>query len=156
MVKIVLRKTGFCLSACETSETELCKVDLLSEKKLIENDFLSVFLQNLKTENFNYTPCRFKISLFNKNYDDIVNILRSGAISGIKAIENIQNSGFPDLSLKFVNDPKQKFYLALQSGKLEEASAAADLLKDKLYYDKLAEKAMLIGKLNVIYNKIGC
>ena len=34
MVKIVFRKTGFCLSACETSETELCKVDLLSEKKV--------------------------------------------------------------------------------------------------------------------------
>ena len=51
MVKIVFRKTGFCLSACETSETELCKVGLLSEKKLIENDFLSVFLQNLKKFN---------------------------------------------------------------------------------------------------------
>jgi coatomer protein complex subunit alpha (xenin) len=81
--------------------------------------YVSDALQNIKTENFNYTQCRFKISLFNKNYDDVVNILRSGAVFGMKAIENIQTSGFPDLSLKFVNDPKQKFYLALQSGKLE-------------------------------------
>jgi len=111
--------------------------------------YLSDSLQNIKTENFNYAEVRFKISLFNKNYDDVVNILRSGVIHGLKAIENIQNAGFPDLSLKFVNDPKQKFYLALQSGKLEEASSAADILKDKIYYDKLAEKAMMMGKLNV-------
>jgi len=54
--------------------------------------------------------------------------------------------------LKYVNDPKQKFSLALQSGKLEEAMAAADILKEKIYYEKLAEKAMGVGKLNVIFN----
>jgi coatomer protein complex subunit alpha (xenin) len=111
--------------------------------------YLSDSLQNMKTQTFNYTEVRFKISLYNKNYDDVVNILRSGAIFGLKAIESIQNAGFPDLSLKFVKDPKQKFHLALQSGKLEEASAAADILKEKIYYEKLAEKAMMIGKLNV-------
>lgn len=80
--------------------------------------FLSDAQQNIKTENLNYTQIRFKLSLFNKNYEDIVQILRSGAIQGRKAIEDIKNAGFPDLSLKFVNDPKQKFNLALQSGKL--------------------------------------
>lgn len=81
--------------------------------------YMSDAQQNIKTENLNYTQIRFKLSLFNKNYDDIVQILRSGAIQGIKAIEDIKNAGFPDLSLKFVNDPKQKFNLAIQSGKLE-------------------------------------
>jgi coatomer protein complex subunit alpha (xenin) len=119
--------------------------------------YLSDAQQNLRTENFNYMDVRFKISLFNKNYDDVVNILRSGAIYGLKAIENIQNAGFPDLSLKFVNDPKQKFDLALQSGKLEEAMAAADILKQKPYYEKLAEKAMLIGNLSVkIFFNLDC
>ena len=112
--------------------------------------YYSDALKKLKTENFNYLNVRFKLSLFNTNYDEVVNILRSSPNIGLKTIENIQNSGFPDLSLKYVNDPKQKFSLALQSGKLEEASAAADILKDKVYYEKLAEKAMSIGKLNVI------
>jgi coatomer protein complex subunit alpha (xenin) len=88
---------------------------------MVQNGTLYVndALQNIKTENFNYIQCRFKISLFNKNYDDVLNIVKSGAVYGMKAIENIQTSGFPDLSLRFVHDPKQKFYLALQSGKLE-------------------------------------
>jgi coatomer protein complex subunit alpha (xenin) len=103
----------------------------------------------MKTQSFNYTEVRFKLSLLNKNYDDVVNILRSGAIYGLKAIENIKNAGFPDLSLKFVNDPKQKFTLALQSGKLEEALAAAEVIKDKFLYEKLGEKAMMSGKLSV-------
>jgi coatomer protein complex subunit alpha (xenin) len=111
--------------------------------------YISDSLQEMKTQPFNYTEVRFKLSLLNKNYEDVVNILRSGAIYGLKAIENIQNAGFPDLSLKFVNDPKQKFNLALQSGKLEEAVAAAEVLNNKYYYNKLADKAMMMGKLSV-------
>ena len=99
--------------------------------------------------NINYIDIRFKLSLLNKNYDDIVNILKSGNVSGLKTVENIQQAGFPDLSLKFVNDAKQKFYLALRSGKLEEAKEAADKLKEKVYFEKLAEKAMLMGKLDI-------
>jgi len=108
-------------------------------------------VRNLKTEAFNYLNVRFKLSLFNTNYDDVVNILKASPNIGLKTIENIQNAGFPDLSLKYVNDPKQKFSLALQSGKLEEAMAAADILKEKVYYENLAEKAMSVGKLNVIF-----
>jgi len=111
--------------------------------------YFSDYIRNFKTEPFNYLNVRFKLSLFNTNYDDVVNILKTSPNIGLKTIENIQNAGFPDLSLKYVNDPKQKFSLALQSGKLEEASAAADILKDKVYYEKLAEKAMSVGKLNV-------
>merc|ERR1711957_512023 len=96
----------------------------------------------MKTENFNYMNVRFKLSLFNNNYDDVVNILRTSPNIGLKTIENIQTAGFPDLSLKYVNDPHQKFSLALQSGKLEEAIAAADILKDKVYYEKIAKKMM--------------
>ena len=105
--------------------------------------------QHTESCNINYIDIRFKLNLLNKNYDDIVNILKSGNVSGLKTVENIQKAGFPDLSLKFVNDEKQKFYLALRSGKLEEAKEAADKLKEKVYFEKLAEKAMLIGKLDI-------
>jgi hypothetical protein len=64
-------------------------------------------------------------------------------------VERIQNAGFPDLSMKFVVDMKQKFNLALKSGKLDEAKEAAEKLKDKIYFDKLSEKAMIMGKLDI-------
>lgn len=99
---------------------------------------------------FNYSEVKFNMALCNKNYDEIVHYLKSGKIGGVKAIENLKLSGFPDLSLKFVNDPKQKFVLALKSGNLEEARLVADELKEKAYYNKLAEKAMLMGKLNIV------
>ena len=67
----------------------------------------------------------------------------------MKTVENIQKAGFPDLSLKFVNDSRQKFYLALRSGKLEEAKEAAEKLGEKIYFEKLAEKAILMGKLDI-------
>ena len=51
--------------------------------------------------------------------------------------------------MKFVVDPKQIFNLALKSGKLEEAKEAAETLKEKVYFDKLAEKAMMMGELDI-------
>ena len=81
--------------------------------------FYSDSLQQLKNDKFSYTECKFNLALQNKNYDDIVNILKTTTIFGKKLVENIQNAGFPDLSLNFVSDNKQKFQLALESEKLE-------------------------------------
>ena len=106
--------------------------------------------KNRSSIKFNYIEVRFNIALMNKNYDEIANILKSGEVGGLKVIENLKNSGFPDLSLKYVNDPKQKFILAIQSGKLDIAVEVADQLKEKLYYNKLAEKAMIVGRLNLV------
>ena len=89
------------------------------------------------------------MNLLNKNYENIVKTLKSGSVYGNKTVESIQNAGFPDLSMKFVVDMKQKFNLALKSGKLDEAKEAAEKLKDKVYFDKLAEKAMIMGKLDI-------
>ena len=38
--------------------------------------YFSDMLKEMKTENFNYLNVRFKLSLFNNNYDDVVNILK--------------------------------------------------------------------------------
>ena len=89
------------------------------------------------------------MNVLNKNYENIVKTLKSGSVYGNKTVESIQNAGFPDLSMKFVVDMKQKFNLALKSGKLDEAKEAAEKLKDKIYFDKLAEKAMIMGKLDI-------
>ena len=111
--------------------------------------YYSDFKMNKSSLKVNYIEIRFNIALMNKNYEDVVAILKTGQVSGLKIVEDLKNSGFPDLSLKFVTDPKQKFVLAIQSGKLEEAFAVAEQLKDKIYYNKLAEYAMLVGNLKI-------
>ena len=45
--------------------------------------YFSDSVRNLKTENFNYLNVRFKLSLFNTNYDDVVNILRTSPNIGL-------------------------------------------------------------------------
>jgi coatomer protein complex subunit alpha (xenin) len=105
--------------------------------------------QSIESEKISYVDVNFKLNLLNKNYENIVKTLKSGSVYGNKAVESIQNAGFPDLSMKFVVDMKQKFNLALKSGKLDEAKEAAEKLKDKIYFDKLAEKAMIMGKLDI-------
>ena len=105
--------------------------------------------QSIESEKISYVDVNFKLNLLNKNYENIVKTLKSGSVYGNKTVESIQNAGFPDLSMKFVVDMKQKFNLALKSGKLDEAKEAAEKLKDKIYFDKLAEKAMIMGKLDI-------
>ena len=105
--------------------------------------------QKIETQHIVYTDVAFKLNLLNKNYENIVKMLEAGNVYGNKTVESIQNAGFPDLSMKFVVDPKQKFNLALKSGKLDEAKEAAETLKEKIYFDKLAEKAMMMGKLDI-------
>ena len=105
--------------------------------------------QSIENQRISYVDVAFKLNLLNKNYENIVKTLKSGNVYGNKAVESIQNAGFPDLSMKFVVDMKQKFNLALKSGKLDEAKEAAEKLNEKIYYDKLAEKAMIMGKLDI-------
>ena len=57
--------------------------------------YLSDSLQNMRTEQFNYTEVRFKIPLLNKNYDDVVNILRSVVIIGLKSIREHSECWIP-------------------------------------------------------------
>ena len=105
--------------------------------------------QAIESQRISYVDVAFKLNLLNKNYENIVKTLKSGTVYGNKTVESIQNAGFPDLSMKFVVDMKQKFNLALKSGKLDEAKEAAEKLKENIYYDKLAEKAMILGKLDI-------
>jgi coatomer protein complex subunit alpha (xenin) len=111
--------------------------------------YYSTANQSLESQHIVYTDVAFKLNLLNKNYENIVKMLKAGNVYGNKTVESIQNAGFPDLSMKFVVDPKQKFNLALKSGKLEEAKEAAEKLNEKIYFDKLAEKAMMMGKLDI-------
>lgn len=111
--------------------------------------YYSTSNQSIESMSINYSDIKFKLDLLNKNYENIVSSLNQGTVYGLKAVEIIQNAGFPDLSLKFVKDPKEKFFLALKSGKLEEAKEAAEKLRENIYYEKLAEKAMIMGKLDI-------
>ncbi len=111
--------------------------------------YYSTANQSIESQHIVYTDVAFKLNLLNKNYENIVKMLKAGNVYGNKTVESIQNAGFPDLSMKFVVDPKQKFNLALKSGKLDEAKEAAEKLKEKVYFDKLAEKAMMMGKLDI-------
>lgn len=105
---------------------------------------------NQETFSFNYNEINFNKALSNKNHDEILHYLKSSQINSVKSIENLKNYGFPDLSYNFVNDNKLKFVLALKSGDLDEAKRIADILKNKVYYNKLAERAMISGKLSLV------
>ena len=81
--------------------------------------FYSDSQQQVKSDNFMYNDCKFNLALQNKNYDVIVNILKTSKIFGKKLVEKIKMAGFPDLSLNYVTDNREKFELALESEKLE-------------------------------------
>ena len=69
--------------------------------------YYSTANQSIESQHIVYTDVAFKLNLLNKNYENIVKMLKSGNVYGNKNVESIQNAGFPDLSMKFVVDPKK-------------------------------------------------
>ena len=89
----------------------------------------------------------FKLALVNRNYDEVLRIVRNGNLSGQSIIAYLQQKGYPEVALRFVEDPKTKLALALQCGNIDIALEAAKILNDKSCWEKLAEAALLQGNL---------
>lgn len=75
------------------------------------------------------TEYRFKKALVNKNFPEVLRIIKNSNLVGQNIISYLQKSGFPDIALQFVQEPQTRFDLALEHGDLnvafEEASKLA-------------------------------
>ncbi|KAI1722288.1 coatomer WD associated region domain-containing protein [Ditylenchus destructor] len=96
------------------------------------------------------TEYRFKLSLINQRYDEVLNMVRNSNLLGQSIIAYLQKKGYPEVALHFVKDEKTRFGLALECGNLQVALEAAKVLDDKTVWEALAEAALLQGNHQVV------
>ncbi|GJU94538.1 zinc finger, CCHC-type containing protein [Tanacetum coccineum] len=83
----------------------------------------------------------FKLSLLKKKYDHVMSMIRNSQLCGQAMIAYLQEKGFPEVALHFVKDERTRFDLALNSGNIEIAIAAAKEIDEKDHWYKLGDKA---------------
>lgn len=96
------------------------------------------------------TEYRFKKALANKNFPEVLRIIRNSNLVGQNIIYYLQKSGYPEIALQFVQDPQTRFDLALEYGNLEVALEEAQKLDNNSVWERLSKEALLQGNTSLV------
>lgn len=96
------------------------------------------------------TEYRFKKALVNKNFYEVLRLIKSSKLVGQNIIAYLQKSGYPEVALQFVEDPQTKFELALECGNLEVALQEAKVLNNAQIWEKLGKEALRQGNTLIV------
>lgn len=99
--------------------------------------------------NIDPTEYRFKKALVNKNFPEVLRIIKNSNLVGQNIISYLQKSGYPEIALQFVQDPQTRFDLALEYGNLEVATEEAKKLNNNATWDKLSQEALAQGNTSL-------
>ncbi|PWA66259.1 hypothetical protein CTI12_AA326030 [Artemisia annua] len=91
----------------------------------------------------------FKLSLLKKKYDHVMSMIRNSQLCGQAMIAYLQEKGFPEVALHFVKDERTRFDLALNSGNIQIAVAAAKEIDEKDHWYKLGVEALRQGNSGI-------
>lgn len=96
------------------------------------------------------TEYRFKLALVKRNYEEMLNIIRTSSLVGQSIISYLQKKGYPEIALQFVQDPQTRFELAIECGNLEVAVEMAKQLDRPKMWQRLSTEALAHGNHQVV------
>ena len=91
----------------------------------------------------------FKLALAKRQFDRVLNIIKTARLCGQAVIAYLQRAGFPEIALLFVEDDQTRFDLALQCANLDIAFKAARALGSEPCWHRLAAEALKQGNLDM-------
>jgi len=92
----------------------------------------------------------FKLALIQRNYQQVLKMVRESSLIGQAIIAYLQLKGYPEVALHFVKDEKTRFNLALECGNIEVALEAAKTDDDRECWHRLGEAALRQGNHQVV------
>ncbi|WZZ18570.1 hypothetical protein YC2023_111659 [Brassica napus] len=96
----------------------------------------------------NATEYMFKLALMRKRFDHVARMIKSSRISGQAMVAYLQQKGFPEVALHFVEEEgheRVRFNLAIESGNMSVAVASATKINEKDYWFRLGVEALRQG-----------
>lgn len=103
------------------------------------------------------TEYRFKLALVKRNYDEMLQIIKTSSLVGQSIISYLQKKGYPEIALQFVQDPQTRFELAIECGNLEVATEMAKELDRPKIWQRLSAEALMHGNhqtVEMTYQKL--
>lgn len=96
------------------------------------------------------TEYRFKLALVKRNYDEMLQIIKTSSLVGQSIISYLQKKGYPEIALQFVQDPQTRFELAIECGNLEVATEMAKQLDKPKIWQRLGTEALMHGNHQIV------
>lgn len=96
------------------------------------------------------TEYRFKLALIKRNYDEMLQIIKTSSLVGQSIISYLQKKGYPEIALQFVQDPQTRFELAIECGNLDVAVETAKQLDRPKLWTQLGEEALSHGNHQIV------
>ncbi|WVQ79748.1 hypothetical protein IAT38_001848 [Cryptococcus sp. DSM 104549] len=96
------------------------------------------------------TEYRFKLALSRKNYDEVLQIIRSSNLVGQSIIGYLQKTGYPEIALHFVQDQQTRFDLAIECGNLPVALEMARAVDRTDVWERLGAAALQQGNHSIV------
>lgn len=93
---------------------------------------------------------QFKSAVLGNNDEAIRRLAASGSIVGESALKFLQEVDRSDIAVHFVRDPAVRFSLAVKLFDVELAFESAEQLNTPAHWDKVAEMALLAGRLGMV------
>lgn len=103
-----------------------------------------------KVLNIDPTEYRFKLALVKRNYDEMLQIIKTSSLVGQSIISYLQKKGYPDIALQFVQDPQTRFELAVDCGNLDVAVEMAKQLDRPKLWTRLGAEALAHGNHQIV------
>lgn len=83
------------------------------------------------------------------NHEEMLHIIRTSNLIGQSIIAYLQQKGFPEIALHFVDDKNTRFDLAIECGNLDVALETATAIERPECWHRLAQQALLQGNHKV-------
>ncbi|KAL2045671.1 hypothetical protein N7G274_002101 [Stereocaulon virgatum] len=96
------------------------------------------------------TEYRFKLALVKRNYEEMLQIIKTSSLVGQSIISYLQKKGYPEIALQFVQDPQTRFELAIECGNLDVAVEMAKKLDRPKLWTRLGTEALAHGNHQVV------
>lgn len=96
------------------------------------------------------TEYRFKKALINKNFKEVLRIVKNSNLVGENVISYLEQKGYPEIALQFVEDPETRFELAIECHDLKTALIEAQKIKNQPTWEKLGKEALDQGNIEIV------
>lgn len=96
------------------------------------------------------TEYRFKLALVRKNFDEVLQIIRTSNLVGQSIIAYLQKKGYPEIALHFIQDPQTRFDLAIECGNLTVALDMARSVERPEVWERLGHAALKQGNHQIV------
>ncbi|KIY47415.1 Coatomer, alpha subunit [Fistulina hepatica ATCC 64428] len=103
-----------------------------------------------RTITFDPTEYRFKLALLKNNFEEMLYIIKTSNLLGQSIIAYLQQKGFPEIALHFVQDTNTRFELAIECGNLEVAMETAKTIDKAECWNRLAQQALKQGNHKIV------